>query len=164
MALFLPFSGGAKWVEDLFEFAVENYEEYTHAAAGFGIGATTTYLAKLNAERQGRVMFPESPEEELRDSILEDDPNYDEPDDGPFAEVYYDNFDTLKKNVRQGAYSGAATILMDAVETFSLDSDFVGFEDHPKMAAGFYAGIKAAEYTPTPSDAAEAFREIAGEE
>ncbi len=150
-------------MEDLLDFAVENVEEYAHAAAGFGIGLTTTYLTKLNAERKGREMFPEGPEKEWYDSVLEEDPMYDEENfsDGRVMEFYYDNFDKVKKNTSQAFHSVISTGLMDAFETFSLDSDFVGFEDYPEMAAGFYAGIKAAEHTPTPS---EAYRSIVGGE
>lgn len=153
-------------MEDLFELAAQNIQEYSHAAAGFGIGAATTYLGKMNAQRKGREFFPDGPEEEWYEHILEEDPMYDEEDfsEGRLMELYYDNFDTVSKNAKQGFHSFISTAIIDGFETFSLDSSFVDLQDYPEMAAGFYAGFKAAEHTPTPMDAAEVYREITGRE
>ncbi|MFB6116399.1 MAG: hypothetical protein ABEK10_02695 [Candidatus Nanosalina sp.] len=151
-------------MEDLIEFAAQNIQEYSHAAAGFGIGAATTYFGKMNAQRKGREFFPDGPEEEWYEHILEEDPMYDEEDlsDGRLMQLYYDNFDTVSKNAKQGFHSFVSTAIVDVFETFSLDSSFVDFQDYPEMAAGFYAGIKAAEHAPTPIDAAEAYRDVVG--
>lgn len=153
-------------MEDLAELAAQNLEEYSHAAAGFGIGMAATYLGKLNTQRKGREIFPEGPEEEWYEHILEEDPMYDEESfsEGKLMEFYYDNYDVVSKNAKQGFNSFISAGLMDAFETFSLDTDFIDFVDYPEMAAGFYAGMKTAEHTPTPIDAAEAYRSLMDDE
>ena len=138
-------------MEDILELGIENLERYAHAVAGFGIAAGITYASKLNHHRNGREMFPD-PEDDWHERLLEEDPvqGSEAYRENPAMEAYYGNIDTLKSNARLGGRAVVATGIADVFETIQFDQDYIGLEDYPEMAAGMYAGIKAAEYAPTP--------------
>ena len=147
-------------IEDLSEIALENAEQLAYAAAGFSLGFSSTYVEKNRIQRSGREPFPEGPDKEWYEGILEDDPMYDEDmhDDNFLEEAYFENFDTIKKNYDEAKLALLMTVLADGAENFLMDGEFFGVDQYPEAGAGLFLGIKAGKKLPTPKDVSEMYR------
>lgn len=150
-------------MEDLAEFGASNVEQFSYAGAGLGVGALTMYLTKYQAQRNGKDPFQDQdPREDWREQILEEDPLHEDGmyEENTLMELYYDNFDALKRNAGEGFHSFVTTLILDGLDTYAFEGDRLGLDQYPETIAGIFAGMKIGKKIPTPVDVSNLYQKV----
>jgi len=146
-------------MDDLFGLAVENSERLIYGGLGLGTGFVASYSKRYIDQRKGLDLDYSSAD--FNERMIEEDPITDLEDfeDNRFMELYYDNFDHVKKAAGDSKNSIIYTVAVDGMDRL-LGENNMGFDEYPEAFAGAFIGLKIGRKTPTPVDVSNAYSEI----